>query len=76
MSLVEGMSPTCPTGADNVEDHISNTLGRQGKSLRNWSPLQRIAREFGFRILRFRLVDFINTPSTIKNSWLLISNVT
>jgi hypothetical protein len=39
-SLVYRASPTYLVGADDVEYHISKTLGRPRKSLRKWSPLQ------------------------------------
>jgi hypothetical protein len=48
-SLVDGESPTCPAGVDDVEEHISNTLGSLGKSLKKWSPLQRLQGNLGFR---------------------------
>jgi hypothetical protein len=44
-----GYHQQCPAGADDLEDHISNTLGRPGKSLRKWSPLQRLQGNLGFR---------------------------
>jgi hypothetical protein len=47
-SLVGGASLACPAGADDVEDHISKTLGRSGKSLIKCSPLQRLQGNLGF----------------------------
>jgi hypothetical protein len=61
-SLVDGASPTCPAGADDVEDHISKTLGRPGKSLRKWSPLQRLYGNLGFRFF----VLILSTSPTLQ----------
>jgi hypothetical protein len=75
MSLVDGVSLACLAGADEVEDHISKTLGRLGKSLRKWSPLQIMQGNLGFGFIRCSLIDLINTPSTINSGWLLGSNI-
>jgi hypothetical protein len=61
MSLVDGVSLACSVGVDDVEDHISKTLGRPGKSLRKWSPLQILQGNLG---LGFFVLD-LSTLSTL-----------
>jgi hypothetical protein len=61
MSLVDSASPACLAEADDVEDHISKTLGRPGKSFRKWSPLQRLQGNLGFRFF----ILILSTSSTL-----------
>jgi hypothetical protein len=48
MSLVDMVSPKFLAEDDDVEDYIRKTLGRPRKSLRKWSPLQRLQGNLGF----------------------------
>jgi hypothetical protein len=45
-----------------MEDHISKTLGRSGKSLRKWSPLQRLQGNLGFRFFILILLTSSTLP--------------
>jgi hypothetical protein len=47
-SLVDVVSPTFLEEADDLEDYLPKTLGRLGKSIRKWSPLQRLQGNLGF----------------------------
>jgi hypothetical protein len=54
-----------------VEDHISKTWVRLGEISQKMVTLTKAAREFGFWIVSFNIVDLINTPSTINSNWFL-----
>jgi hypothetical protein len=62
MSLVGGPSPACPAEADDMEDHIYKTLGIPRKSLRRWSPLQRLQGNLGFRFFILILLTSSTLP--------------
>jgi hypothetical protein len=68
MSLLDGVSPACLVEADDVEDQISKTLGIRGKSLRKWSPLQRLQGNLGFRFFIVILTTSPKIPAQLTIS--------
>jgi hypothetical protein len=56
MSLADVVSPACPVGDGDMEEHISKTLGRLGKSLRKWLTLQILQGNLG---LGFFVLDLL-----------------
>ena len=67
-SLVDGLSLAWPKEANDVEDHISKTLGVPGKYLIKWSPLQRLQGNLSFRF-------FVLTLSTLSTLLVLLTIV-